>query len=54
MIGLPSSDSTTASGSITDLGNDVFSVTMTWNEVVGGEDTEQSLRVQFALESDDS
>ncbi|MFK7852758.1 MAG: type IV pilus modification protein PilV [Granulosicoccus sp.] len=51
---LPSSDTTTASGSIADLGNDIFSVTMTWNEVVGGEDTEQSLRVQFALESEDS
>ena len=48
---LPSSSSVAAKGEVTDLGSGVFSVTMTWNEVVQGEDTQQSLRVQFALES---
>lgn len=50
---LPSSTATAASGAIQDVGNNVFSVTMSWNEVVQGEDTEQSLRVQFGLESED-
>ena len=47
---LPSSATTAARGAISDLGNDVFSVTLTWSEVIQGEDTEQNLRVQFALE----
>lgn len=48
---LPSSATTAASGAVTDIGDGVFSVVMTWNEVVQGEDTQQDLRVQFALES---
>ena len=48
---LPSSSSIAASGIVADLGNGVFSVTMAWNEVVQGEDIEQNLRVQFALEN---
>jgi len=48
---LPSSSSTAASGTVEAIGNGVFSVTMIWNEVIQGDDTQQNLRVQFALES---
>lgn len=47
---LPSSAAVTANGAIRSLGNDIFSVTMTWNEVIQRVDTPQSLLIQFALE----
>lgn len=48
---LPGTATTSASGQIIDLGDGVFAVVMQWNEVVGGEDTQQDLRIQFALET---
>jgi len=48
---LPSTETTSASGQIIDMANGVFAVVMSWNEVVGGGDSEQNLRVQFALET---
>ncbi len=49
---LPGSETTPASGSIEDVGNGVYAVVMSWNEVVGGADNQQSFRIQFALEED--
>jgi len=48
---LPGTETTAASGQIIDMADGVFAVVMSWNEVVGGEDSEQNLRVQFALET---
>lgn len=47
---LPASDTVPAQGLIQDMGDGVFAVVMQWSEVVKGEDSPQSLRIQFALE----
>jgi type IV pilus assembly protein PilV len=47
---LPGTDSTPALGEIEDMGDGVFAVIMRWNEVVKGENSQQALRIQFALE----
>lgn len=48
---LPGSETTTASGQIVDMGDNIFAVVMNWNEVIGGADSTQTLRIQFALEN---
>lgn len=48
---LPGTTTKPASGKIEDVGDGIYAVIMSWNEIVGGEDTEQSFRIQFALES---
>lgn len=47
---LPSSDTVAAQGEIQDMGNGVFAVVMQWSEVIKGENNQQTLRMQFALE----
>lgn len=47
---LPGSSSKAAKGQIIDVGNGIYAVVMSWNEVIGGDDSEQSFRIQFALE----
>lgn len=47
---LPGTIANPASGSIQDVGDGIFAVIMSWNEVVSGNDTIQSFRIQFALE----
>ncbi|NND91535.1 MAG: type IV pilus modification protein PilV [Granulosicoccus sp.] len=47
---LPGTATTPAQGEIIDMGNGVFAVVMRWNEIINGEDNQQSLRIQFALE----
>lgn len=47
---LSGSSTKAAKGEIIDVGNGIFAVVMTWNEVIGGDDAEQSFRIQFALE----
>lgn len=49
---LPGTASVSAEGKIEAVGNDVYAVVMSWNEVVAGEDRVQNLRIQFALEHD--
>jgi len=46
---LPSSDSITAHATVTPVNDDIFMVSMVWSEIISGEDTEQSLSVNFAL-----
>lgn len=48
---LPSSAAYPASGEIVQVAPNVYAVVMQWNEVVGGKDTQQDLRIQFALET---
>lgn len=48
---LPSSDSITAYATVIPVDNDIFTVTLVWSEIIGSEDTEQSLSVNFALRS---
>lgn len=47
---LPGTDTSPASGEIQDMGDGVYAVVMQWNEVIRGENSQQSLRIQFALE----
>lgn len=47
---LPGTTNKPASGLIEEIGDGVYAVIMSWNEVIGGSDTEQSFRIQFALE----
>lgn len=49
---LPGTATTSASGAIEEVGDGVFAIIMNWNEVIGGVDTVQSFRIQFALEND--
>lgn len=49
---LPSSTNESASGQILDLGDGIYAILMSWNEVIGGDDVEQSFRIQFALEEE--
>lgn len=46
---LPSSDSIKAYAKIETVDNDVYSVVLIWSEIIGGENKEQSLTVNFAL-----
>lgn len=48
---LPGTAATPAAGQIEDLGNGIFAVVMSWSEVVGGNDQQENLRIQFALET---
>ena len=48
---LPGTDNQTAFGEIIDLNDGIYAVVMNWNEVIGGEDKQQDLRIQFALET---
>lgn len=48
---LPSTTAIPARGQILDMGNSIFAVLISWNEVVNGNDEEQQLRIQFAMES---
>lgn len=48
---LPGSDTVPAKGEIQDMGDGVFAVVMQWSEVINGENDQQTLRIQFALES---
>lgn len=47
---LPGRDDTPASGTITALGDGRFRVSVTWSEIIGGEDTDQSLSLAFTAE----
>ncbi len=49
---LPGTSASPAEGEIADMGNDIFAVILRWNEVIGGEDKQQDLRIQFALQSE--
>lgn len=49
---LPGTVEQPASGRIEEISAGVFAVIMSWNEVIGGNDTEQTFRIQFALEED--
>lgn len=47
---LPGSATSAAQGVIQDMDNGVYAVVMRWNEVIKGENSQQELRIQFALE----
>lgn len=47
---LPGTDVAPASGQILDMGDDVYAVVMQWNEIIKGENSQQTMRIQFALE----
>ncbi|MFK7995333.1 MAG: type IV pilus modification protein PilV [Granulosicoccus sp.] len=47
---LPGTSTKPAKGSIENVGNGVIAVIMSWNEVIGGSDSEQTFRIQFAME----
>ncbi len=47
---LPGSDTSAAQGLIQDMDNGVYAVVMRWSEVIQGENNQQELRIQFALE----
>ena len=47
---LPGTSETPATGEIENLGDGVFAVIMSWNEIIAGDDAEQQFRIQFALE----
>ncbi len=47
---LPGDDTSTAQGVIQDMDNGVYAVVMRWREVIKGENSQQELRIQFALE----
>ena len=49
---LPGTTTKPASGEIEEIGDGVFAVIMNWNEVIGGQDIDQSFRIQFAMEDD--
>ena len=51
---LPGTASQPAGGAIEEVGNGVFAVIMNWNEVIGGQDAQQTFRIQFAVEDDQS
>lgn len=44
---LPSGDGTPATGTITPLGDNAYRITLTWPEVVGGEERQEVLSVEF-------
>ncbi len=46
---LPSSSTTTATGTVTPLAASIFEVTMIWSEVVGGEEAVGTLTINFGL-----
>lgn len=48
---LPGSETVPAQGQILDMGDGVFAVVMQWSEVINGENDQQTLRIQFALEA---
>ena len=47
---LPGSDTSSAQGVIQNMDNGVYAVVMRWSEVIKGENSQQELRIQFALE----
>ncbi|WP_157735921.1 type IV pilus modification protein PilV [Granulosicoccus antarcticus] len=47
---LPGTDTTPASGTIQKMDDGVYAVVMNWSEVIQGENNQQELRIQFALE----
>ncbi|MEE9320320.1 MAG: type IV pilus modification protein PilV [Granulosicoccus sp.] len=47
---LPSGETYAASGAINSLGDGRFSVTMTWSEIVNGEENQQTLSLNFITE----
>lgn len=48
---LPGSDTSPAQGLIQAMDNSVYAVIMRWNEIIQGENSQQELRIQFALEA---
>jgi len=51
---LPSSDSIQAFATVVPIDDDIFSVQLTWSEIIGNEEKSQSLSVNFALEKSDT
>ncbi len=51
---LPSSDTVTAHATVVPLNEDIYTVRLVWAEIINGEQTEQSMTVNFALENSDS
>jgi type IV pilus assembly protein PilV len=47
---LPGTDTSPALGEVLAVADGVFAVVIRWNEVIRGENAEQNLRIQFALE----
>lgn len=47
---LPGSDTSSAQGHIQDMDNGVYAVVMSWSEIIKGKNSQQELRIQFALE----
>ncbi len=47
---LPGTDTSSAQGVIQDMDDGVYAVVMRWSEVIKGENSQQELRIQFALE----
>lgn len=48
---LPSSETVTASATVTAINNDIFEVNLVWSEIIGSQYVAQSLSVNFALEN---
>lgn len=47
---LPGTDTNSAQGVIQDMDDGVYAVVMRWSEIIKGENSQQELRIQFALE----
>ena len=47
---LPGNETSSAQGVIQDMDNGVYAVVMRWSEIIKGENSQQELRIQFALE----